>query len=113
MVAELGNDAIQRIKADPDVLIPLFKKKNDKRIQSIINGIDENDEVDDSIVFFNKLGLGVRNIMKLEVVYGADAAAIIKNNPYQMIEDIDGASVLKPLIKLLTVWALNSIIRIV
>lgn len=90
IVAELGNDAIQRIKADPDVLIPLFKKKNDKRIQSIINGIDENDEVDDSIVFFNKLGLGVRNIMKLEVVYGADAAAIIKNNPYQMIEDIDG-----------------------
>lgn len=55
IVAELGNDAIQRIKADPDVLIPLFKKKNDKRIQSIINGIDENDEVDDSIVFFNSL----------------------------------------------------------
>lgn len=90
IVTELGSDAIQKIKADPDVLLPLFRKKNDKRIQSIINGIDENDEVDDSIVFFNKLGLGVRNIMKLEVVYGADAANIVKNNPYQIIEDIDG-----------------------
>ena len=90
IVSELGNDAIQKIKENPDVLIPLFKKKNDKRIQAIINGIDENDEVDDSIVFFNKLGLGVRNIMKLEVAYGADAANVVKHNPYQMIEDIDG-----------------------
>ena len=89
VVEELGLDAINKIKENPDVLIPLFKK-NDKRIQSIIDGVNSNDDVDDTIVFFTKLGLGIRNIMKIDVVYGNEAAFLVKNNPYQMVEDIDG-----------------------
>lgn len=89
LVCELGIDAIAKIKENADVLIPLFKP-NDKRIQSIIDGVSENDQMDDSIVFFTRTGMGIRNIMKVEVVYGTEAVSIVKNNPYQMVEDIDG-----------------------
>lgn len=89
IVSLLGLDAIQVIQNDPSVLLEIFKK-NDKRIQAILDGIQAQDQLDDSLLFFNQIGLNVRALEKVQVVYGEEAIHIIKENPYRMIEDIDG-----------------------
>lgn len=89
IVDALGLDAIEKIEKDPHVLDDIFKK-DEKRIQSIIKGIQESNQLDDSVLFFNQIGLNVRILEKIKVVYGEDAMHIIQENPYRMIEDIDG-----------------------
>lgn len=89
IIDKLGLQAISLIQADPTVLYDVFKV-NDKRIQAVIEGIENTSELDDSMMFFNQIGLGVRNLLKVQVVYGEEAIEVIRNNPYQLIEDIDG-----------------------
>ena len=89
LIDVLGSDAIERIKEDKDVLY-MVPGLSDKKREAIINGIHEHDDVDDTTFFFTKLGISVKNIMKFEAAYGEQAIAIIKENPYRLIEDIDG-----------------------
>lgn len=85
----LGPDALIKIKADPD-LIDTIPKINQKRKQSILNGICEQDDLGQAIQFFSSHGLGIRNIMRLDRIYGKDALNVIKDNPYRLIEEVDG-----------------------
>lgn len=89
IVEALGEEALDKIKEDPEVLkqVPNI---NQKKIESILKGIEEHEELDDSIVFFTQYGVGVKNIMKMEAAYGDQSVAIVKENPYRLIEDIDG-----------------------
>ena len=89
IVEVLGNDAVLCIKENPDVLyrVPTL---NDKKRESILHGIQEHDDQNDSIMFFTQYGMSVKNIMKVEAAYGEGAVALVKENPYRLIEDIDG-----------------------
>lgn len=89
IVQRLGLNAVDRILEDPTLLHEIFKE-NDKRIQSILDGIHSEASLDDSILFFNKIGLNIRSIEKVQVVYGEEAVNIISENPYRLMEDIDG-----------------------
>lgn len=89
IVSVLGEDAIALIKEDEQVLerIPsLSAKKRDV----IVKGVAQHEQMDDAIVFLTQNGVSVRNIMKIEAAYGEDAIQVVKENPYQLIEDIDG-----------------------
>lgn len=89
IVDALGEDAIERIKEDPEILKQI-EGLNDRKRASILQGIKEHEELDDSIVFFTQFGISVKNIMKIEAAYGDEAVALIKENPYRLVEDIDG-----------------------
>lgn len=89
IVNALGEDAIERIKEDPEILKQI-EGLNDRKRASILQGIKEHEELDDSIVFFTQFGISVKNIMKIEAAYGDEAVALIKENPYRLVEDIDG-----------------------
>lgn len=89
IVDVLGKDAVENIKEDPAVLLQV-DQLNEKKRAIIKKGIMDHDEMDDSIMLFTRLGVSVKNIMKIEAAYGEEAAAIIKENPYRMMEDIDG-----------------------
>lgn len=86
----LGEDIIDKIKDDNDVLDSV-PKMNLKRKKAILDGIyaSENN-FEKTIAFFNLHGFGIRNIMKIDRVYGEEAISIISKNPYRMVEDIDG-----------------------
>ncbi|MGN1344087.1 MAG: AAA family ATPase, partial [Traorella sp.] len=90
IVDTFGLNAIEMIQNDPSILSQIFTKKDDKRINSIVSGLKNYDQLDDDIIFFNQIGLNVRAIEKIQVVYGKEAVPIIKENPYRLIEDIDG-----------------------
>ena len=54
IVDAFGMNAIEMIQNDPSILNSIFKKNDDKRIQSIIDGIRKNDELDESVLFFKR-----------------------------------------------------------
>lgn len=89
LVNALGEEAVQIIQDNPDILYQMTFLNENKR-KSIKNGIKEFESLDDSVAFFTNLGISMRNILKIEAVYGEEAMQIVKSNPYQMIEDIDG-----------------------
>lgn len=89
IVSHLGEDALTKIKEDIHVL-DTIEGMNEKKRNAIYQGIKEHGDLDDSIVFFSKFGMSVKNIMKLEAAYGKEAVEVVKENPYQMVEDIDG-----------------------
>lgn len=88
IVETFGEDAIDKIKEDPKILDTLYAL-NERKRESIRKGILETD-LDDSSVFFTQHGVSMRNIMKIEAIYGKEAIPTIKENPYQLVEDIDG-----------------------
>ncbi|MFV0254911.1 MAG: ATP-dependent RecD-like DNA helicase [Erysipelotrichaceae bacterium] len=87
MIDTLGNDLIENIKADPSVLDGLPKITKKKK-EAIINGLTSDNE--DFLFHLQSFGLGVRNAMKIQSIYGDRALNILKTNPYQLIEDVDG-----------------------
>lgn len=89
IVSALGNDAIAKIKENPDIL------KNaglgDDKINIIKEGISkEEDGLGELVKFLNVHGLGVRNLMRLRRTYGKEAMSKISENPYRVIEECDG-----------------------
>lgn len=89
IVSQLGSDCISLLKKDIEIVFQingLSKKQRD----SIIQGIQNDISIDDSIVFLTQHGMSLRNVMKVEATYEDKAISIIKENPYQMIVDIDG-----------------------
>lgn len=89
IVAALGEDAIERIKEDNDVLLSITSL-NERKRASVIQGILDHDELDDSVVFFTQHGFSVRNIMKIQAAYGEESVSVIKENPYRLVEELDG-----------------------
>lgn len=89
IVNTLGNKAVELIRNDSNVLfeIPLL---TEKRREVILKGIKEYVEEDETTFFFTKYGISTKNIKKIEYKYGSEAIDLIKENPYRIIEDIDG-----------------------
>lgn len=89
MVEILGENLIDKIKEDPSVL-DFLPKMTDKRREALIDGIINQNDLQQAIEFFSTYGLGIRNIMKIDRKYGKEALPLIKENPYRLVEDIDG-----------------------
>lgn len=90
IVDELGNECIAIIKENPDSLDQI-EKMTSKKKAAIIEGLNtENDTFEEALQFFSTHGLGIRNIIRLNRVYGKDAISKISENPYRVIEECDG-----------------------
>ena len=84
IVAALGKDAIHRIKNDPTVLDSV-PKMTSKRRTAILEGLKESDDdLENLIQFFVAHGLGMRNVMKLERIYGKEAVEKIRKPPTRL-----------------------------
>ncbi len=90
IIETLGENCIERIKEDPTILKSV-PKMNEKREKSLIEGINasEND-LEKTIAFLQSHGLGIRNIMRIDRVYGENALTMITENPYRMVDEVDG-----------------------
>ena len=60
-----------------------------KKVKIIEEGILEEKE-DDISYFFSKFGIGVQTAKKIENIYGNNTIEVIKQNPYQLLEEVDG-----------------------
>jgi len=88
-VDALGLDLIDQIKNNPDkryIIESIPRKKQDEIIATILKTSKE----DQMIAFVSMIGLNMRQLFKIQRVYGDDAIYLIRNNPYRLIDDIDG-----------------------
>ncbi len=83
----LGENAIECIKKDGDVLnhIVTIDQK-----QIIIDGLNKSNYFDEAVKLFVTHGLSLKMLLKIQTIYKDQMINIIKQNPYRLIEDIEG-----------------------
>lgn len=84
----LGDDCLNKIKEDKSNLF-LIPKMTEKKADSIYNSILKYQNSDETIVYLNKLGFSMKDAMTLLNVYGFNIKAIIEENVYSLIEEVD------------------------
>ncbi|MGX7263181.1 ATP-dependent RecD-like DNA helicase [Enterococcus crotali] len=89
IVEILGEDAIDRIIETPNVLEEV-PQLNEKKRQTIIDTIRLNHGMEQVIVGLNRYGFGSQLSFAIYQTYKEETLDIIHENPYQLVEDIEG-----------------------
>lgn len=90
IVDTLGEDCLARITADSSVLKSVKGLSPDK-IKVIEQGLaKEEDGMGELVQFLNIHGIGTRNMIRLSHAYGKEALDKIQENPYRVIDEVDG-----------------------
>jgi exodeoxyribonuclease V alpha subunit len=89
IVDTLGDDALNLIK-DNLSLIRSIKGYTPAKESALHEGLVMAGESEEALRFFTTHGLGIRNIMRLERVYGTGVLAVVQENPYRLAEEVDG-----------------------
>ncbi|MCI8851792.1 MAG: ATP-dependent RecD-like DNA helicase [Erysipelotrichaceae bacterium] len=89
IVDTLGEDAIDKILEDASCLHTI-SSLSDKKKAVIIEGVNQFQDLDDSVVFFTKHGLSLQMIAKIQSAYGDEAVSKVKENPYRLVSEVDG-----------------------
>ncbi len=89
IVTLFGENAIDRIIEDPDKLNEI-KGLNAKKRVMLVETIKENYGMEQVILGLNQYGFGSRLAFSIYQFYKEETLKIINENPYQLVEDIDG-----------------------
>lgn len=88
IVRVLGEDALSKIKEDKSCLY-LVPRLSEKKIDSIYNSVMKHEGSDQLIIYLTKLGFTMKESMKLLNRYGVSIKAIIEENVFTLIEDVE------------------------
>ncbi len=88
IVKHLGDDAINKIKEDKKVLMQV-PKMTEKKMNSIYDSIVKHQDSDETIIYLTKLGFTMREALKLINIYGTSIKAVLEENVYSLINDIE------------------------
>lgn len=89
IVDTYGEDVLMMIRNDPEISLEV-SGMNPKKREVIIQGVCTQDNLEEAVRFFTTHGLGIRNIMKIDQIYGEKALDLIRENPYRLIDEVDG-----------------------
>ncbi|BBN99278.1 ATP-dependent RecD-like DNA helicase [Sporolactobacillus terrae] len=89
IVGELGEHAISDILNDPSCLERVPKLDKDKR-SMIADTLLKNEGLEKILIGLSDYGFGSQLATKIYQVYGNDSLEVIAENPYQLIQDIEG-----------------------
>ncbi len=84
-----GESTLSILKENPD-RVEEITGWTPKKKQALIEGLIEQGDLEEAVRFFTTHGLGIRNIMRLDRAYGNKTLALIKENPYRLIDEVDG-----------------------
>ena len=87
IVDALGNNALELIKENPDILNDLVSGKIKNTIVEVLRNGNQQDK---DIGFMLQHGLTQQMVMQIEAVYKEEMVSRVLANPYSLIEDIDG-----------------------
>ena len=85
----LGEDAIDKIIEDPEYLLEI-KGLNDKKRKMIVETLKANYGMEQIIVGLNQYGFGNQLAFSIYQFYKEETLNTINENPYQLVEDIEG-----------------------
>jgi exodeoxyribonuclease V alpha subunit len=89
IVDTLSANALYILRDDPNALDGVLGTTPKKK-QAIREGLVLPGDQEEAIRFFTTHGLGIRNIMRLDRVYGAKVLELIQENPYRLVDEVDG-----------------------
>ena len=89
IVKKLGENALQKILDSPDVLKTIPRLTKEKR-DTIINGLQQNHGMERIMVQLNEWGFGPQLSMKIYQNYREETLEKLNDNPYRLIEDVEG-----------------------
>lgn len=84
----LGHDGLEKIRKDKNVLNDLAL--TDVQKDTIYNNLVENKQKEETIVGFLKMGITMTMALKIIGVIKKDPLEVVKNNPYCLIDLVDG-----------------------
>ena len=89
IVDTLSANALYILRDDPNALDSV-PGTTPKKKQAVRDGLVLPGDQEEAIRFFTTHGLGIRNIMRLDRIYGAKVLEMIKENPYRLVDEVDG-----------------------
>lgn len=89
IVKTLGNDAIQKILDDPSVL-DTVPRLSEERKETLVSVLEQNMGLERTIIQLNEWGFGPQIAMRIYQAYQEDAITLLSENPYRLIEEIEG-----------------------
>jgi len=89
IVSTFGEDTLNVLNKDIDRLIEV-KGIGRKTLEAIKKSYAQNRVLRDVALFFSKYDIPLSQIYKMYKTYGTNAVQIVSQNPYKLIEDIDG-----------------------
>lgn len=89
IVKKLGENALQAILDNPDVLKTVPRLPQEKR-EVIIKGLQDNHGMERIMVQLNEWGFGPQLSMKIYQIYREQTLEKLHDNPYRLIEDVEG-----------------------
>ncbi len=84
----LGLQAIDKIIGDPECLAPLNLKPKVREV--LIENLTANNGMDQIVIGLNSYGFGSQLTAKIFEKYRGETLDVLKENPYQLVEDIVG-----------------------
>ncbi|MFC7441380.1 ATP-dependent RecD-like DNA helicase [Laceyella putida] len=89
IVEHLGSDALDKIAQNPDVLTEI-KGVSGSKAERIANQLYEHQALEQAMVYLYQFGIGATLALKIVQTYKHQTIPILKENPYRLIDDIDG-----------------------
>lgn len=89
IVEELGTDAINEILADSSVL-DRVAGLTAARKETLITVLAQNMGIERTIIQLNEWGFGPKIAMRIYQTYREEAIQLLQENPYRLIEDVEG-----------------------
>ncbi len=89
IVEVLGEDCLNKISEDYECLL-LVPKMTKKRALEIHNKLIKYNESFEMVVYLTNLGFNMKDALKIYNHYLEDSVRVIENNPYELIDTIDG-----------------------
>ncbi|GAA0334421.1 ATP-dependent RecD-like DNA helicase [Bacillus carboniphilus] len=94
IVNTLGESAISRILENPSVLEEVPKLSKDKA-KLIHETLQEHQGLEEVMITLSQLGFGPQISMKIYQTYREQTLQIINDNPYKLVEDVEGVGFAK------------------
>ncbi|MDA8207461.1 MAG: ATP-dependent RecD-like DNA helicase [Actinomycetota bacterium] len=89
LVETFGAEIFDVIESAPDRLLTL-RGIGPKRVERIVAGWEEQKKVREIMLFLHSHGIGTSRAVRIYRTYGAEAIALISENPYRLARDISG-----------------------
>lgn len=88
IVNVLGENALEKIKENKEVLL-LVPKMTEKKMDSIYNSVIRYQDNDELIMYLTNLGFSMKDAMNLLNGYGSSIKAVLEENVYTLIDDVE------------------------
>ena len=89
IVKKFGDDTLRIMDEEPERLAEI-KGISDRKAREIAAVVSEKRELRDAMLFLQQYGVTNRVALKIWKTYGEQMYAVLKENPYQLAEDIGG-----------------------